>query len=188
MTEPPRAPTQSEYPSAHSRFNSAGLAPNRQYDPSSSPLQPPRPPFGKDPISRPESVRSSASKHHLRNTPSGTFKIANPDPPPPGSSGARPRTSRANLADVVAPISEGGEAVLTPRRETSRASMRSQHSHFSRYNPEEYVDPAYWGVTGPGSPPAAVPARPKSGMGLSAEDLNRAPSRLPSTNSALSYA
>ncbi len=93
--------------------------------------------------------------------------------------------------DVVAPISEGGEAgaiVLAPRRETSRASMRSQHSHFSRYNPEEYIDPAYWGVTGPGSPPAAVPAQPKPGMELSAEDLNRAPSRLPSANSVLSYA
>lgn len=168
IKDSPRAPTRSDNP-AHAQSASVDLTPGRQHDLSSSPLQPPRHLTG-----RPESVRSSASKRHLRNAPSGTFKIANPDTLPHGSAGTRMRTFSKNpgvLADIVAPVSDGIEAasiVLTPRREPSRTSMRSQYSHFSRYNPDEYVDPAYWGVNGPGSPPAAVPARPKSGMELNA--------------------
>lgn len=172
------------------------------HDPYGSPLQAPQAPFmtrNHDPNrnpSRPGSVRPSTSNRHLRNTSStATFKIANPDPSPdpePDSRSTRTRTpgrSHPVLADVVA-AGNGAAVVLTPRRETSRASIKSAKS-YSRYNPEEYVDPAYWGVNGPGDPPAALPAQPRPGMLVDADDMERAASRLSrktSINSGLSYA
>jgi len=66
--------------------------------------------------------------------------------------------------------------------------MKSNKS-YSKYNPDEYLDPAFWAVDGPGGPPAATPAQPRPGMMV--DDFGRAASRLSrrgSVDSGLSYA
>ena len=156
----------------HSRAGSAGPGPSGQYG-QTSPLQPPHPSW--DP-----SGSASASNRHLRNASStATFKVVNPDPPQPDNRSTRTRAS-SRAQPMVSDIIADGEAagvVLTPRREASRASLKSTKS-YSRFNPNEYVDPAFWGVNGPGDPPAAL-------------DMERAASRLSrrtSVDSGLSYA
>jgi hypothetical protein len=161
-------------------------------------LQQPQAPFmtwSHDPsrnVSRPGSIHPATSNHHLRNASStATFKIANPDPPEPDSRSMRTRTparSQPMLADIVAAGEDAAGVVLTPRREPSRTSLKSNKS-YSRYNPDEYVDPAYWGVNGPGDPPAALPAQPRPGMDVNFADRERAArlSRKTSVNSGLSY-
>lgn len=190
FAQQPARPDSSNRRPGYSRTGSAGAGPSGQYG-QGSPLQNPRPPFMT--WAHGSSGSASASNRPLRNTAStATFKVANPDPPQPDNRSSRTRASsraRPMLADIVGNGEDAG-VVLTPRREPSRASLKSTKS-YSRYNPDEYVDPAFWGVNGPGDPPAALPAQPRPGMQVDATDMERAASRLSrrmSVDSGLSYA
>ncbi|KDR75515.1 hypothetical protein GALMADRAFT_247958 [Galerina marginata CBS 339.88] len=108
----------------------------------------PRPP------ARPESVRSSASRK----------------PPPPMAS----QTSLVPNPDIA----QSGLSLASPMHHSkSNASLRSMGS-YSKYNPQGYVDPAYWSADGPDG---AGPVQSQSSM------HGRGHSRPPSVNSALSY-
>ncbi|KAF9523857.1 hypothetical protein CPB83DRAFT_862209 [Crepidotus variabilis] len=182
--------------SNHSRSASADMYGNPLSPSRSPPLQPPRPPFAYgssgSASGKPDSVRSGPSRHVPRNASQSSFKLHNPDPPSESSSSSpdpypHSPQQQPRLHQIVAP-SGGQEAglVLAPpvHRSKSNNSMKSQGS-YSKYDPHEYVDPAFWGVDGPDGPPAATPARPKPGM-LVDEDPRR--SRRASVNSGLSYA
>lgn len=77
------------------------------------------------------------------------------------------------------------QLVMAPpmHRAKSSTSMKSMGS-YSKYDPKEYDDPAFWSVDGPGGPPAATPARRKPGMLV---DENPRMSKRVSVNSGLSY-
>ncbi|KAF9543709.1 hypothetical protein CPC08DRAFT_423427 [Agrocybe pediades] len=94
----------------------------------------------------------------------------NNQPPPAGSSSA----------PGPAPNQSTGGLVLQPpiRRERSNASLRSNGS-FSRFIPDDYQDPAFWGPNGPGDAPA-----PSSNSLYGREQMAM---RAGSANSGLSY-
>ncbi|KAF9047579.1 hypothetical protein BJ165DRAFT_1403266 [Panaeolus papilionaceus] len=65
------------------------------------------------------------------------------------------QTPRAAPAPVVP---ESAPMLMAPqqiRRTGSSSSLRSNNS-YSRYNPNDYVDPAFWGPDGPSGPPGAL--------------------------------
>lgn len=65
------------------------------------------------------------------------------------------QTPRAAPAPVVP---ESAPMLMAPqqiRRTGSSGSLRSNNS-YSRYNPNDYVDPAFWGPDGPSGPPGAL--------------------------------
>jgi len=107
------------------------------------------------PHPRPESVRSSASRK----------------PPPP-------MASQTNLVPNPAHMAPSGLHLESPMHHVkSSASLRSMGS-YAKYNPDGYVDPAYWAPDGPDGATAVHSQNSMQGRGHS---------RPPSVNSALSY-
>ncbi|CAA7260447.1 unnamed protein product [Cyclocybe aegerita] len=151
-----------------------------------SPLPPPQMP-SVSAEGRPESVRSGRSRRPLRShNPSQTsLVVVNPDPPTRQSPTSG--MSRRPGPNPVAPAAQetaGGGLVLQPpiQRQASNTSLRSTSS-YSKFVPKDYVDPAFWGVSGPGEGPAlTVPANGDIST-LNARRL----SRQASANSGLSY-
>jgi len=112
---------------------------------------------------RPESVRSGVSKKVPRTRASqASFVVANPSP---NQSPPTPPKSRVGKSPA------GGGLTLTApsplNRMASSTSLRSTGS-YSKYNPAEYEDPAFWNVDGPGPsgapPPVQRPTSVNSGL------------------------
>ncbi|PPQ88959.1 hypothetical protein CVT25_005058 [Psilocybe cyanescens] len=120
---------------------------------------------------RPESVRSSASKNPvLRPMKSqASFVLHNPDPDMTPSPAAAVAPSGLHLEHPAM------------QRQKSSTSLRSVGS-YARYDPNEYVDPAFWPADGPG---AFI--QPQQGAGSSIRNEPRVQTRPASVNSGLSY-
>ena len=110
---------------------------------------------------RPESVRSGVSKKVPKYRASQTsFVVANPSPNRSPPSPTQPHVGQSPAG--------GGLLLAAPlQRMGSSTSLQSTGS-YSKYNPAEYQDPAFWDVDGPGpsgAPPAAQrPVSVNSGL------------------------
>ncbi|KAJ3501597.1 hypothetical protein NLJ89_g9268 [Agrocybe chaxingu] len=180
-------------PKASSTFSAAG--PNESPSvneilyarASGSPLPPPQMPAVLA-EGQPESIRSGHSRRALRSrNPSQTsLVVVNPDPPT-RQSPTRPTSgmSRRPGPNPVVPAAQesSGLVLQAPiQRQASNTSLRSTNS-YSKFVPQDYVDPAFWGVNGPGEGPAVSAAANGDVGALNASRL----SRQASANSGLSY-
>lgn len=111
---------------------------------------------------RPESVRSGVSKKMPKYRASQTsFVVTNPSPHRSPPSPPQPHVGQS-------PAGGGGLMLTAPlHRMESSTSLRSTGS-YSKYNPAEYQDPAFWDVDGPGPsgapPPVQRPVSVNSGL------------------------
>ncbi|KIM36733.1 hypothetical protein M413DRAFT_448874 [Hebeloma cylindrosporum] len=111
---------------------------------------------------RPESVRSGVSKKMPKPRASqSSFVVVNPSPNQSPPSPPPPHVGQT-------PVGGGGLTLTAPlHRMGSSTSLRSTGS-YSRYNPAEYQDPAFWDVDGPGPsgapPPVQRPTSVNSGL------------------------
>ncbi|PPQ63758.1 hypothetical protein CVT24_004267 [Panaeolus cyanescens] len=103
---------------------------------------------------------AAAGKSPARSTRLGLHKPESIASFTSRKTGCGPTSMHAQTPRVApAPVDEvPGPMLMAPqhlRRTGSSTSLRSNTS-YSRYNPDEYVDPAFWGVDGPGGAPGAL--------------------------------
>ena len=161
VSPPPPRPS-----SRHSRAASASaMSPSGQYSSNPPPqLYSPRP-------ERPASIKSSASRkprpeaQPLQRIASQASVSPNAPSPNPPSPNAQAGPSAASGLVLEPPM----------HHRKSTTSLRSTYS-YSKYNPDGYVDPAFWGANGPDDAPPAVVRSSRASM------------RAASVHSGLSYA